>query len=202
MLPYIVDEKTLGKATKQPKFLKNLEFTPNLEDETAEWISRGYAREDLLLKTCNGEVKNNFTLEPNQCHYLHNLDPFLKLGPFQLEVHTKTPYRSVFHDFLSQKEIDYLIEISLPHLSRVRYTSDSNSAGQNWEYKRGERKTVIHKTVQHWFNGMIQIIVFIFTSSVKVMNCKTKHLLIHVSILKIIVLAMCNGQFVYQIITR
>ena len=47
-----------------------------------------------------------------------------------------------------------MIKISLPNLSRVRHTSDSNSAGQLHEYKSGDRKTVIHKTVQYWFNGM------------------------------------------------
>ena len=84
------------------------------------YVIQGYGREDLLSKTCNREIRNNITLQPNQCHFLHNFDPYLKLGPFQLEVYTKIPYRVVFHDFLSQKEIDHMIEISLPNLSRDR----------------------------------------------------------------------------------
>ena len=41
------------------------------------------------------------------------------------------------------------------NLSRDRETSASNSAGDLHEYKTGERKTTVHKTVQYWFNGKI-----------------------------------------------
>ena len=71
-----------------------------------------------MHKTCYGEVKNNYTFEPNHCHFVHNLDPYLKLGPVQLEVYAQIPFKAVFHDVLSQKEIDYMIAISLPNLSR------------------------------------------------------------------------------------
>ena len=78
------------------------------------------SRENLMLETCYGDKKNNFTFQPNQCHFVHNFNPYLKLGPAQLEVYSKVPVKVMFHDVLSQKEIDYMIEISLPNLSRRR----------------------------------------------------------------------------------
>jgi hypothetical protein len=44
-------------------------------------------------------------------------------------------------------------------LSRERVVPDSNFVGDLHEYKTGERKTTVAKTVQYWFNGKITKIV-------------------------------------------
>ena len=119
---------------------------------------RGYGREDLLAKTCYGEIRNQNTLQPQKCHFLHNFNPYLKLGPFQLEIFATKPYRVVFHDFLTDNEINHIVEISLPNLSNNRGVSLSNFIGTPHEYRSGERLTAIHKTVQYCFNGKSNII--------------------------------------------
>ena len=151
VFPYIIDTKTLNRASKQPGFVTNYEFQAS--NDISYEIGKGYAREDLIAKTCNGQIRRNITAEKNYCHFLHNFDPYLKMGPVQLEVYTKNPYRVVFHDFLSKKEIHHIINISLPNLSRQRNVTTSNTVGNAHEYKSGERVADIHKTNQYWFNG-------------------------------------------------
>ena len=46
-------------------------------------------------------------------------------GPFKLEVHMWAPYRTVFHDFLTEREMDWMIEYSKPRLSKTRQVPDS-----------------------------------------------------------------------------
>ena len=40
------------------------------------------------------------------CFWLHHENPFLKLGPFKLELKNKRPEVSYVHDMVSQKEMD------------------------------------------------------------------------------------------------
>ena len=149
VLPYILDAHTLKKAKKQPKFVKSHDF----QESKYEFESKGYAREDLMAKICRGEIREDDSYTTNYCHYLHNFDPYLKIGPFHLEVYTKSPTRVVFHDFLSEKEINHIIKISLPNLSHKRYVSSSNKAGDAYEYESGQRIIDVYKTNQHWFSG-------------------------------------------------
>lgn len=121
-----------------------------------DWKHRGYLREDSMYRTCNQELKGNFSLEepPHKCVLIHHLDPYLKLGPFKLEEYVHKPYRTVFRDFLSEKEIDHMITISVPNLSRGRGKSKTNINGVPSDYKYGRKKATIHKTVQYWFNDV------------------------------------------------
>ena len=98
-------------------------------------------------------MRRKNTFETNYCHLLHNFDPYLKMGPVQLEIYSKNPYIVAFHDFLSEKEIQHIIHISSPNLSRQRNVTNSNTAGNAHEYKSGKRTPVFHKTNQYWFNG-------------------------------------------------
>ena len=70
------------------------------------------------------------------------------LGPFKLEVYLIEPYRVVFHDFLTEAEIEWMIEYSKPRLSTSRGVSKSNFEGQKHEYRDGKRARTVHKTVQ------------------------------------------------------
>ena len=78
-----------------------------IDEHSDEWRQRGYLREDSMYRTCNLELKGNFSLteKPHKCFFLHHLNPYLKLGPYKLEEYVHTPYRVVFRDFLSEKEI-------------------------------------------------------------------------------------------------
>ena len=55
VLPYFVDEITLNKATKQPKFVKDSNL---YNQKIKESMDQGYITDDLLTKTCNGKKRN------------------------------------------------------------------------------------------------------------------------------------------------
>ena len=71
-----------------------------------------------------------------------------ELGPFKLEVYLIRPYRVVFHDFLSEEEIKWMIDYSKPRLSKSRGITKSNFAGPKHEFRDGKRARTVHKTVQ------------------------------------------------------
>ena len=52
---------------------------------------------------------------------------FSEIGPFKTEVMSTSPYISIFHDILSEKEINWMIEYSLPRLSQSRDASVNGS---------------------------------------------------------------------------
>ena len=66
----------------------------------------------------------------HRCTYLHHSNPYLKLGPFKIEMFMSSPLRLIFHDILSEREIDFLIEYSTPRLSNTRYYKFDISSGQ------------------------------------------------------------------------
>ena len=79
----------------------------------------------------------------------HSSEPFIaELGPFKIEVYLIKPYRIVFHDFLSEAEIKWMIDYSRPRLSTSRGISPSNFEGQKHEFRDGKRARTVHKTVQ------------------------------------------------------
>ena len=134
----------------------------NHDEIDNEWKYRGYAKEDLLSKTCYGGMKNYLNWKTSNCHFLHNQDPFLKLGPFQLEVYSESPYRVVVHDFLTEKEIHHIIQISSPHLSRERPIFSSNTGADLHRLMNGEESHFVQKTVQHWLQGTLDSSLFSF----------------------------------------
>ena len=79
----------------------------------------GLLKEDSFRRICRNKIVNSkdVTLK---CHFLHQFDPYLKLGPFKLEELWIRPYRIKIHDFLSNEEIEYFINVSKPYLSDAR----------------------------------------------------------------------------------
>ena len=52
VLPYIVDENTLEKSSKQPKFVRNRDlsaYDAGVNDD--EWKPRGYCRHSIYIRT-------------------------------------------------------------------------------------------------------------------------------------------------------
>jgi len=56
----------------------------------------------------------------------------------------------VFHDILTDIEMNFLKEESRPNLSRNRTFNQVSGALAKHEFSSGERRRVVHKTVQHW----------------------------------------------------
>ena len=154
MFPYLVDESSLEKAKKQPKVFKKITWNET-DSEDAEWKKRGLAREALVAKVCQEDYSENpENFKHKKCFYLDHSDPYLRLGPIKTQVYSKEPLRLVFVDFMHPNEIDYLINKSKPNLSRLRHVDPSNYRGNKRDYNTGKRSTIIHKTVQYWFNDL------------------------------------------------
>ena len=76
------------------------------------------------------------------CRYLHHDNPFLKIGPFIEEQLSKSPYMVIYHDILTDKEIEYLIKESQSHLSTIR--KEVNEPNIH-DYKSGKARKIIRK---------------------------------------------------------
>jgi hypothetical protein len=51
-LPYIVDENTLEKSSKQPKFVRNRDLSAyDADANDDEWKPRGYCRHSIYIRT-------------------------------------------------------------------------------------------------------------------------------------------------------
>ena len=91
---------------------------------------RGMVREDALQRTCNNEIRGNYS-DNFKCHFLHHFNPYLKLCPFKLEVKLDKPYRIILHDMLTEEEIQHILNLSIPNLSRTRRHSPSNDGSKS-----------------------------------------------------------------------
>eukprot|EP00095_Tigriopus_kingsejongensis_P001284 maker-scaffold359_size197282-snap-gene-0.21 protein:Tk01284 transcript:maker-scaffold359_size197282-snap-gene-0.21-mRNA-1 annotation:"hypothetical protein DAPPUDRAFT_308081" len=116
ILPYIITDN-LKRKKNQPDFVKDgniLSSSP---------VNR-FERDARFRKVCNGNLDRNGNSQiPHQCHWLHHDDPFLKLGPFKMEMASRSPFIVVFHDFLAETEIQFLVDYSRPRLSPLNTTS-------------------------------------------------------------------------------
>ena len=57
----------------------------------------------------------------------------------------------IFHDILSELEIQHLVNVSSPNLSRKR-TFKSDTSGYSVPHELQGRRRIVHKTVQAWLS--------------------------------------------------
>ena len=97
-----------------------------------------------------------------KCHLLHHSNPFLSMGPFQIEVKFYLPFRTIIHYFFSEKEMDWLMEYSKPRLTSSREedmppsTFDSTKAKMRYANPNTKGLTV-RKAVTLWLNEIAYI---------------------------------------------
>ena len=144
-LPYLVDDNLNYKET--PEGL--MENIHRIE------IINEYQRDFCFKQVCKGGA---FTRQPDtvnlpKCGYLHHFDPYLRLGPFKVEVVKRSPYISILHDLLTEAEIQWMVEYSIPRLSRER---DNSKLPVEPKYVMNDKKKrrLIHKTVQCWIRDI------------------------------------------------
>ena len=82
---------------------------------------------------------------------IHNTDPFLKLGPFKLEMLRYHPFRSIFHDFLTLQEVHWMINYVQPRLSSKRHVLESNKELSASEKINSNIRITVSKAIQTWF---------------------------------------------------
>ena len=95
----------MQRKKKQPKEFKKIKWFERDQN------MRGMVRQEALSNVCNKVLRGNWT-NHYKCHLLHHFNPFLKLGPFKLEIILDRPYRAVLHDILTNEEIQHVIELS------------------------------------------------------------------------------------------
>ena len=102
----------------------------------------------------DGEKTSN--MSHATCFMVSHLEPYLKLGPFRLEVKFIPPFRSVIHDFFMENEIEWMVNYSKPRLSSTRVIIPSNEGKLPWEQRYRDEKTgsSVGKTVQTWFDDI------------------------------------------------
>ena len=122
--PYIVNEN-LQRKEKQPKKFKKIKWFERDESDPEENI-RGMVREEALSNICNKVLRGNWT-NHFKCHLLHHFDPFLKLGPFKLEIKLNHPYRVILHDILNDEEIEHMIDLSKVSILEPKHLNHSKN---------------------------------------------------------------------------
>ena len=88
--------------------------------------------ESRVHDTCREESKGrrereNPKVNPYipKCRFIHHFNPYMKVGPFHLEIHLYWPFRAVFHEILGETEMAALIQSSVPQLSAARVKNSS-----------------------------------------------------------------------------
>ena len=90
---------------------------------------------------------------------VHHFTPFLKLGPFNLEVKLYIPFRTIIHDFFTETEMDWMLEFSKPRLTASRHGTLPSStlalSKSDLRYKHNEKTGfTVAKAVTTWFNDV------------------------------------------------
>ena len=84
------------------------------------------AQERTRRLLCQGKPVENKS-GPDRRHHcvnLHYNNPFLKLGPFSLEILNAEPFIGTFHHIITEKETDSIIEMSRGRLKPTPYHVD------------------------------------------------------------------------------
>ena len=108
-LPYLLD-KNLKRKKKQPLFIND--GTTDIQEAD---VNNDMGSEWSFMETCKmGKIshkRDSIITEKAilaYCQYLHHGNAYLKLGPFKEEQISSIPYSVVFHDILTDTEVDFL----------------------------------------------------------------------------------------------
>ena len=166
-MPYLVDSN-LKRKKKQPIFIDD--GTTNIEKSD---VDNDIGTEWMFMEICKtGTITDRDIPEKPMvyCRYLHHGNSYLKLGPFKEEHISSRPYSVVFHDILTDIEMNFLKvcigilkynlqnykfqrnmlcsilfilqEESRPNLSRNRTFNQVSGALAKHEFSSGERRRV------------------------------------------------------------
>ena len=104
-MQYLVD-LNLKRKKNQPIFISdgttNLEKSDVDNDIGAEWMFMEICKTGTIT---DRDIPEKTTV---YCRYLHHGNSYLKLGPFKEEQISFIPYSVVFHDILTDTEMNFL----------------------------------------------------------------------------------------------
>ena len=121
VVPYFVKDNLQPKLV-QPDWILKHEFKSITINKRPDWqtqekMFRIFCSKGQIL---NHEVKGSANSRPN-CVFLHHKDPYLKLGPFHVEIVNQKPYRSLLHNVSNRKK--NLVPIKLSDRFRTVFES-------------------------------------------------------------------------------
>ena len=87
-----------------------------------------------------------------KCHLVQYGKPFLFLGPFHFEVIFYYPFRTVIHDFFTEREMSWTIEYSKPQLTLMR--SKDVLMKQKIKIIDPQASKIIEKAVTVWLDDI------------------------------------------------
>ena len=153
--PYFLDEQ-LGKRSKQPKFVKDLRH----QDYDVSLVTKhggDFFCMQRMMDGCRGfnTLKINHYAEiinDLKCNIVHHSDPYVKLGPFKMEFASRSPHIVVFHEIMTEEDINHFVEFATPQLSRSRENEPDANYSKN-DREEGKVK-VIYKSVQAWMDTL------------------------------------------------
>jgi len=151
--PYFIDEQ-LNRRAKQPKFVKGLRH----QDYDLSLVKKNggdFFDMQRMMDGCRGF--NNFKMEPIsyarnnlKCKFVHHSDPYAMLGPFKMEFASRSPHIVVFHEIMTDEDVEHFVEFATPRLSRTR-GSEYDEEPSRAERLEGKVK-IIYKSVQAWMD--------------------------------------------------
>lgn len=95
-----------------------------------------YPERELYEQLCRGEVKTDIAITSQlKCYYANNNNPFLLIAPFKVEEAYPSPKILIFHDVMSDNEIETVKSMAKPRFKRATV--------QN--YKTGELETAQYR---------------------------------------------------------
>ncbi|XP_031337865.1 prolyl 4-hydroxylase subunit alpha-1 isoform X4 [Photinus pyralis] len=105
-----------------------------INDEMAPQVQ--YPERELYEQLCRGEVTTDIAITSKlKCYYTNNNNPFLLIAPFKVEEAYPNPKILIFHDVMSDSEIDTIKRMATPRFKRATV--------QN--YKTGELETAQYR---------------------------------------------------------
>ncbi len=111
------DEKANGSKIIYEKILQG-ELTVNRTTTPQPPAIQAKANETLLYKKlCRNEIHlPPAVLSKLKCKYMTNRSPFLKIAPLKLEEACLKPYIVIYHNVLSDAEIDVIKNVAKPRV--------------------------------------------------------------------------------------
>ncbi|XP_070498231.1 prolyl 4-hydroxylase subunit alpha-1-like [Chironomus tepperi] len=144
------DELEAIKLEMEIAALFDEKITKNKSDENLTGSHYTDEKSSLILaQTCRGQRKQNASTISKLFCFMQAKTPFTKIAPFKIEVMNLDPYLVLFHEIISDKEIETLKTLSAFRLLRAEVFNKSSSvSGSNlrvakisWHYD-GSHKVI------------------------------------------------------------
>ncbi|KAI0983485.1 hypothetical protein GJ496_010087 [Pomphorhynchus laevis] len=124
-----------GKAAASTHRIKSFEELNKLKQEVCESCelrdlpveSESQVYDDGYEEICRDNYKNENFVPTLNCYFTNNGKSFLKLQPIKLECVSLKPEIYIIHDILTERDIEYLKNISVDRLNRATVRSSNEN---------------------------------------------------------------------------